>query len=101
MGIFWVPPFIYLGDFMPTPRRTFDAATLQPLLEYLRTQCPDRRLTLTEAEDAIMALFRVLGPALLETVLESAALPTAEKKGHRRSVRADRRCVGSPSGNGR
>lgn len=72
---------------MTTTRRTFDAAALQPLLDYLRAQCPDRRLTLAEAEDAVMTLFRQLGPALLETLLQSATPPEAGKKGRHRSVR--------------
>ena len=95
-----VPPTAYSGYDMGTPnsfllgelllattRRTFAAPELQPLLEYLRTQCPDRRLTLAEAEEAVMSLFRQLGPALLESLLQSASSPDAEKKGHHRCVR--------------
>jgi len=89
LGMMWVPPSIFfLGDLLlTTTRRTFDAATLHPLLAYLQAQCPDRRLTLAEAEDVVLALFRQLGPALLESLLQSASSPDAGKKGHHRCVR--------------
>ena len=88
-GMVWVPPSIFfLGELLlAITRRTFAATELQPLLEYLRTQCPDRRLTLAEAEDAVLALFRQLGPALLEALLLSASSPDVGKKGRHRCVR--------------
>jgi hypothetical protein len=43
---------------------------------------------LAEAEDAVLSLFRQLGPALLESLLQSASSPDVGKKGHHRFVRA-------------
>jgi len=62
----------------------------KPLLDLLIAQHPDAHFTLDQAETAILALFRQLGPDLVEGLLHGAAAPPAAKKGHPRSVRAAR-----------
>jgi len=75
---------------MSISRPRLDPTCVQPLLAVLIAQHPDAHFTLDQAEAAIQALFRKLGPDLVEGLLCGAAAPAAAKKGHHRSVRAGR-----------
>jgi len=75
---------------MSAPRPRLNPAVYHPLLEFLIAQHPEAHFTLDQAETAILALFRQLGPRLLEGLLTGAAAPEAAKKGHHRSVRVER-----------
>ena len=66
-----------------------DPTALQALLTLVRAQSPHpETMTLAEAEGAVVAVLRHIGPQLLQAALDAdhPALPEAEKKGHRRSA---------------
>lgn len=73
---------------MSTRAPRLDPTAVRPLLTLLRQAHPGDDFTLAQAETAILTLFRQLGPALVEGLLQGEAPPTpAEaKKGGRRSV---------------
>ena len=81
---------------MSTRRPQLDPTAVQPLLTQLRQAHAGASFTLAQAEQAILALFRQLGPELVEGLLQGAAppTPTEAKKGGRRCVRAGRSCAG-------
>ncbi|MHB0936007.1 MAG: hypothetical protein ACYDCO_04335 [Armatimonadota bacterium] len=73
---------------MPASRSRLDPVAVQPLLALLIQRHPAAHFTLAQAEEAILGLFRQLGPELVEGLLTGAVAPAAAKKGHHRSVRA-------------
>ena len=79
--------------------RLFDDATMHALHTFIKAQLPaGTRPTLADGEEAVLLLFRLLGPDLIETALQEAAPPDAAKKGRRRCVRVPSPCAGSDSG---
>lgn len=70
--------------------RSLDPALVQAAVNEVRSRLHDGDpLTLDALEDAILAVFHQLGPAVAEAV--AAPATEGQKKGHRRSVATDRR----------
>ena len=74
---------------MSPTQPSLDPTALQSLLTLVRAQSPHpEALTLAEAEGAVLAVLRQIGPQLLQAALdaERPASPEAGKRGHRRSA---------------
>jgi hypothetical protein len=75
---------------MSTPRSSLDPTLVQAAVAAARERLPaDTPLTLEALEDAVLAVFHDLGPAMADAL--AAPTPGPQKRGRRRSA------AGSPS----